>query len=91
MKPDRRQSTPNSKSQSTDSAREPENPAKMLTPIELAAWLNVPLGWIYGRTRTGRIPFRRFGRHIRFIPAEISKWMGAHAKSVANPGAKWEP
>ena len=43
----------------------------LFTVDEAAAELRVSTAWIYERTRTGAIPFRRLGRLIRFSEADI--------------------
>lgn len=37
----------------------------LLTVQEAAAYLNVPVYWIYERTRTREIPVVKLGRHVR--------------------------
>ncbi len=41
---------------------------KLLTVKELAEMLNVPVSWIYQRTRFGQdaIPHVKFGKYVRF-------------------------
>ena len=41
---------------------------KLLTVKELAVLLNVPVSWIYQRTRVGQnaIPYVKFGKYVRF-------------------------
>ena len=48
--------------------------AKRLVDVkELAAILNVPISWIYERTRQGQdvIPHIKLGKYVRFDPEEV--------------------
>ncbi len=47
------------------------SPAKLIDVRELAQQLNVPVSWLYERTRTGAIPCIRLGKYIRFNPQEV--------------------
>lgn len=51
---------------------------------EMAARLNVPVSWIYSRTRTGAIPCIRFGKYVRFDPEEVIRWF--RDKTMAEEG-----
>jgi excisionase family DNA binding protein len=43
---------------------------------EQAAWyLNVKASWVYEAVRTGRLPCRRVGRHIRFTRLMLDEWL----------------
>lgn len=46
---------------------------KLLTPKELAEILNVPVSWIYQRTRLGKdaIPHIKVGKYVRFNSSEV--------------------
>lgn len=39
---------------------------QLLSVQELAEKLNVPVSWIYSRTREGQIPFIKCGKYCRF-------------------------
>lgn len=52
-------------------------------PEDLAEYLNVPVGWIYKRTRkTGpeMIPHIKLGKYLRFDPASsaFQDWLARH-------------
>lgn len=49
------------------------NSDQLATPQEMAAILNVPVSWIYQRTRLGpaAIPHIKVGKYVRFKPAEV--------------------
>jgi excisionase family DNA binding protein len=42
---------------------------------ELAKKLNVPVSWLYSRTRTKDIPFYRVGKYVRFSESEVWEWL----------------
>lgn len=43
---------------------------------ELAAYLRIPVSTIYGWRRTGQGPAAmKVGRHLRYDPAEVSRWL----------------
>lgn len=44
----------------------------LLSVDDLATHLGVSRRWIYERTRTYAIPHRRFGRTVRFTPADVA-------------------
>lgn len=42
---------------------------------QVAAFLGVPLSWVYERTARDEIPCRRLSpRNIRFVPSVIREW-----------------
>ena len=56
----------------------------LLTVDEVAKYLKVPKSWIYERTRTGAIPVRKIGRHIRIPKTEFLAWIESKSmKEVA--------
>jgi excisionase family DNA binding protein len=46
----------------------------MLTPKGIAHLLNMPLSWIYERTRRGEIPGFKVGKYWRFREEEVLAW-----------------
>jgi excisionase family DNA binding protein len=46
----------------------------VLTPEGLARLLNMPLSWIYERTRRGEIPGFKVGKYWRFRENEVLAW-----------------
>ena len=50
----------------------------LMTVDEAAVFLQVPKSWIYERTRTGAIPTRKLGRHVRIPSAELRAWLDLH-------------
>jgi excisionase family DNA binding protein len=57
--------------------------ADLLTVDEAATFLKVPKSWLYARTRTGEIPIRKLGRHVRIPADELQDWVDQQA------GASW--
>jgi excisionase family DNA binding protein len=56
--------------------KDPDNtqPARYYTPKDVAGILQVPISWVYERTRFGEIPVRKFGRLVRIPIAEFIAW-----------------
>ena len=44
---------------------------RLATAKEVALILNVPVSWVYERSRIGSIPSRRFGKYVRFDVEEV--------------------
>ena len=62
---------------------------KLITPQELAEWLQVPLSWIYDRTRKSgpeRLPFYKIGRYLRFSIPEIEDYLKIKGTNPENIG-----
>jgi len=57
----------------------------LLTADDIAAWLAVPRSSVYEYARRERepLPAVRIGRHLRFVRAEVSAWIGAQRESDA--------
>jgi excisionase family DNA binding protein len=50
---------------------------QVLTVKDVAARLQVPVSWIYDRTRrrgNGRMPHRKLGKYLRFLATEVDDW-----------------
>lgn len=57
---------------------------KFLTVAEVAALLQVPVSWVYGRLRersTEPLPGYRVGKYWRFREHEIIAWVKSHRRS----------
>jgi len=50
-------------------------PVALLTPEELAIHLNVPLSWVYDRSRDNTIPLTKVGKYVRFSLSEVLAWL----------------
>lgn len=49
---------------------------KMLTPAELSELLSIPVQTLYRWSSRGDGPKpRRIGRHLRYDPADVKKWL----------------
>lgn len=44
---------------------------RLMDVRELSQALNVPVSWLYQRTRLGTIPCIRIGKYVRFDPQEV--------------------
>jgi excisionase family DNA binding protein len=42
---------------------------------DVAAYLNVPVRWVYQRVQRNEIPHRRLGKHLRFEREPLSQWL----------------
>jgi excisionase family DNA binding protein len=49
--------------------------ADVLTPKEAAALLKVRPSWLYEAARTGRVPYLKLGRHLRFLRSDLEAWL----------------
>ena len=51
---------------------------ELMTVSEIAAFLKVPVSWVYERTRRRgleRLPHVKLGKYLRFDPAEVRGWL----------------
>ena len=42
---------------------------------EMASKLNVPVSWLYSRTRTNQIPHYKIGKYVRFDETMVWEWL----------------
>ena len=42
---------------------------------EMAEKLDVPVSWLYSRTRTNAIPHYKVGKYVKFEPDEVWNWL----------------
>lgn len=55
-------------------------PDQLLTPVDLARKLQIPVKTIYAWRQRGIGPSGvRVGRHIRFAPQEVDRWLDEQA------------
>jgi excisionase family DNA binding protein len=47
----------------------------LLRPEDAAELLSVKVSWIYEACRTGRLPFLRVGKHLRFTRLDLERWL----------------
>jgi len=51
---------------------------ELMTVSQIAAFLNVPVSWVYERTRRRgfeRLPHMKLGKYLRFSMPEIKDWL----------------
>lgn len=64
---------------------ETPNANRLLTVREVADLLQVPVSWVYGRTRKRsleRLPGYRLGKYWRFSEAEVLTWLRSQKQNV---------
>ena len=44
---------------------------------EMASKLDVPVSWLYSRTRTNEIPHFKLGKYVKFDESEVWDWLKA--------------
>lgn len=49
--------------------------APLWTVKEVAELLSVRQAWVYTAAREGLLPYVKVGRHLRFIQADIERWI----------------
>jgi excisionase family DNA binding protein len=55
------------------------NKGKLLSPREVAEYVNVPLATLYGWQSKGTGPkFFKVGKHVRYRQAQVDKWLDEH-------------
>jgi excisionase family DNA binding protein len=42
---------------------------------EMAKKLDVPVSWLYARTRTNEVPHYKVGKYVRFDEYEVWEWL----------------
>lgn len=42
---------------------------------EMASKLDVPVSWLYSRTRTNEVPHYKVGKYVRFDESEVWDWL----------------
>lgn len=63
-------------------------PKRLYTVQEAAAKLNLPPSWLYERTRKNEMPFRRFGKYVRFTEEDIEAIIASKATNRATDTEK---
>jgi excisionase family DNA binding protein len=49
--------------------------ANLIGIKEMASKLDVPVSWLYSRTRTNEIPHYKIGKYVRFSESEVWNWL----------------
>jgi excisionase family DNA binding protein len=52
----------------------------LLSPKALAEAYDVSLAWVYTHVARGTIPYLKLGRHVRFDPEEMRRWLAQHRR-----------
>ena len=47
------------------------HPSRVLTIQEVSAYLRIPLSTLYSLAQKGKIPATKFGKHWRFLEADV--------------------
>ena len=58
---------------------------ELMTVSEIAAFLKVPVSWVYERTRRRgieRLPHVKLGKYLRFSMPEIKKWLETQYREI---------
>ncbi|HUO17323.1 MAG TPA: helix-turn-helix domain-containing protein [Verrucomicrobiae bacterium] len=58
---------------------------ELMTVSEIAAFLKVPISWVYERTRRRdfeRIPHVKLGKYLRFSLPEIKQWLQKQYREI---------
>lgn len=67
---------------------DPERGARvpLLTTVEAAAYLNVPVRWVAEAVRQRKIRCTRIGKHVRFRVEHLDELISACEQPVTTPG-----
>jgi excisionase family DNA binding protein len=47
----------------------------LISVQEMAKRLDVPISWLYARTRTNEVPHYKVGKYVRFNESEVWEWL----------------
>jgi excisionase family DNA binding protein len=48
---------------------------RLISPKELADRTGLPLSWVYTQVEAKKLPHRKLGRYVRFVPSEVNHWI----------------
>jgi excisionase family DNA binding protein len=66
---------------------DPSGQVRLWTPVELAGFLGVPVKTVYRWRGQGTGPTAfRVGRHLRYHPTEVHRWLATLADDPHEPG-----
>jgi excisionase family DNA binding protein len=51
---------------------------------EMAERLDLPVSWLYSRTRTGEIPHFKIGKYVKFDESKVMEWIQEQSQSERN-------
>ncbi len=66
------------------------NDESLMTPKELATFLNKSKSWVYAACERGELPAKRLGRDLRFDRTEIKAWLVKKSQTVSHAQLKSE-
>ena len=49
---------------------------------EMAKKLDVPVSWVYSRTRTNEIPHFKVGKYVKFDPEIVMMWVQEQSETI---------
>ncbi len=49
---------------------------------QMAKRLDVPISWLYGKTRTGEIPHYKVGKYVKFDPDAVMEWLAQQPQNA---------
>jgi excisionase family DNA binding protein len=61
------------------------HPDELMTVSEIAAFLKVPVSWVYERTRRRgmeRLPHVKLGKYLRFSMPEVQEWLRKQFREI---------
>jgi excisionase family DNA binding protein len=47
---------------------------------EMASKLDVPVSWLYSRTRTNEVPHYKVGKYVKFDAENVMRWISEQNK-----------
>ena len=56
------------------------NDESLLTVQDVALRFSVPVSWVYAQAEADKLPHRKLGRYLRFVPAEIEAYLSAQRR-----------
>ena len=62
------------KSITSNDPKTTNNHEPLMTVDDMATYVNASRSWVYQQAAAGRIPCRKIGGLLRFIPSEIREW-----------------
>src|SRR5580700_10063366 len=87
---------PKTDEQLAELAKLPENRDVLLTLLQVATWLQKPIGWVYRHVAPTcppkkRIPAVRLDHGLRFRRADIERWLDANSTCTEASAASAPP
>lgn len=51
---------------------------------QVAQFLGMSPTWVYRHVASGELPHRKIGRAVRFVPAEVERWVRSQPGAAAD-------